>query len=70
MSDYRIGPTLIQIFKNQAQLKNEETERFDQMKKKSSKVANSNTKYAKEYESKMNDIKSLLHRLVGQFVKT
>ncbi|XP_020107616.1 uncharacterized protein LOC109723595 [Ananas comosus] len=65
---YGIGPTPTQVFGIQAHLRNVENESHDPMKDEVQRLQVQMQDMQKKHESEMNEIKSLLHRLVTQSV--
>lgn len=63
---YGIGPTPSQVFGIQAQLRHEENERHDPMKEEVQRLRTQIQDMQKKHEAEMSEIKTLLHRLVGQ----
>lgn len=68
MRGYGIGPTPTQVFGIQAHLRNVENESHDPMKEEVQRLQTQMQDMQKKHESEMNEIKSLLHRLVGRSV--
>ncbi|OAY73341.1 Alpha,alpha-trehalose-phosphate synthase (UDP-forming) 1 [Ananas comosus] len=67
---YGIGPTPTHIFGIQAHLRNVENENHDPMKKEVQRLQVQLQDMQNKHESEMNEIKSLLYRLVGQSVNS